>query len=365
MNGEATAGADYHIWRDRVFESAGAMQSITCLGTFHLADGDGNRLSIVTCTDDFLLKETAGNEKRLTMRVLEAFGKAMGDMKKVKIIDRPTSFKGYGIAWSRDNTVVTLHMTSHIESLAHKWVPEIYKDVISDVVLAGNKLCQAADALCMLSPRPLVLSRVSKEVQEMGGGIKYIESAVMPRVSRLMHKISCCQAAPPPEAHVVARSVIVLMYKNRYEGITFGGVKLGTRVLLQGGSFCNLVLEDSAPLELEGMADTTTGELPVYALAITYNGGVVAHGVKKLAGVIPNSCLSECKGTTFASEFVEVARNALDVFGRPQVEPTVIGTDNSANLAIAMGTATPARVKPDLIKWASIKERIRRKLEGL
>ena len=134
---------------------------------------------------------------------------------------------------------------------------------------------------------------------------------------------------------LAARSTVVIMYKHRYEGITYGGAKLGRRVLLQGGLYCNLVLEDGAPVELEAMADTTTGACPVYALGITYNGAVVAHAVKKLAGVIPSSCLSECKGSTYASEFIEVARNALDVFGRPQHEPSLVGTDNSANLSIA------------------------------
>ena len=46
--------------------------------------------------------------------------------------------------------------------------------------------------------------------------------------------------------------------------------------------------------------------------------------------------------------------------GRPQTEPAVLGTDNSANLSIAMGTATPANSKPDLIKWATLKDRIYR-----
>ena len=128
MNGEQTAGSDYHIWRDSIFEGAGAMQSITCLGTFHKRDAVGNRLSIVTCIDDFLLKETAGNSKALTMEVLGAFAAAMGGWDKVKHVDRPTSYKGYGIAWSRDNRVVSLHMTSHIEALAHKYVPEVFHD---------------------------------------------------------------------------------------------------------------------------------------------------------------------------------------------------------------------------------------------
>lgn len=361
MNGETTAGSDYHIWRDGIFERAGAKQSLLCLGTFSLIDGDA-RCTVITCTDDFLLKETAGNGKALTTRILGAFADAMGGWDKVKYEDRPTSFKGYGMAWSRDNTVVTLHMTSHIEAMAHTYVPEVFHGVVPSDIVSGLKLCKLADQLEMPSPRPLVLSALAKETQKVGGSLKYIERGVMPRVSRLMHKLSCVSASPPPEALVVARSTVVLAYNNRYEGITFGGAKLSKRVLLQGGMYCDLKLEDGSPSELEAMADTTTGALPVYALAIMYNGGAVTHAVKKLDGVIPNSCISEAKGSTRASELVEVARNALITFGRPQSEPSVLGTDNSANLSIAMGTATPQRAKPDLPTWASLKDRIRRKL---
>ena len=49
------------------------------------------------------------------------------------------------------------------------------------------------------------------------------------------------------------------------------------------------------------------------------------------------------KGSTCASEMIEVARAALIVFDRSAEDSTTLGTDNSANLAIAMGTATPAR----------------------
>ena len=362
MNGEKTAGSDYHIWRDGVFESAGAKQSITCLGTFYIADADGNRLTICTCTDDFIMKETAGNGKTLTIAVLGTFAKAMGGWDKVKFVDRPTSYKGYGIAWSRDNRVVSLHMTSHIESLAHRYVPKCLRGEIPPDTLSGLQLCRAADELRMISPRPLVLGKIAKEVQAMGGGIKYVERATMPRVSRIMHKVSCCSASPPDEARIVARSVIVIMFKHRYECITYGGAQLGTRVLLQGGLYCPLVLADGAPLQLESMADATTGEAPVYALAVSYNGGVIAHAVKKIEGVVPNSCLAECRGSTRASEAIEIAREALIVFGRPPTGPSIIGTDNSANLAITLGTATPARAKPDLIKWASLKDRIRRQV---
>ena len=92
---------------------------------------------------------------------------------------------------------------------------------------------------------------------------------------------------------------------------------------------------------------------------------MVAHAIKKIECVVPDSCFAEMRASTRASEFAEVAREALIIFGRPQDGPTVIGTDNSANLAIAMGSATPARAKPNLIKWASIRERIHRKITTL
>ena len=362
LNGERTAGSDYHIWRDEIFESAGAHQSITCLGTFHITGEDGCRASVVTCVDDFLLKETRGNDKTLTMRILKAFADRMGGWEHVKYHDRPTAYKGYGIAWSRDGSVATLHMTPQIEAMAYKYIPEAFDNVMPPGVLTGTKLCNVADSLCMPVPRPLVMSAKAKETQEIIGKGKFIERGVMPRVSRHFHALACVMASPPEQAHVVARSVAYIMYLNRYDGITFGGAGLSARVLLQGGLYCDVKPAEGAPLELEAMADTTTGARPIYAYAVTYNGGVVAHGVKKIAGLVPSSCLSECKGSTYASEWIEVARNALKVFGRPPQTPSVVGTDNAANLAIAMRSATPARSKPDLAKWASLHDRIDRKL---
>ena len=61
-----------------------------------------------------------------------------------------------------------------------------------------------------------------------------------------------------------------------------GGAKLQKRVLLLGGMHCDLALAAGAPPDLEAMADSTVGQTPICALGITYNGGVVAHAVKKL-----------------------------------------------------------------------------------
>jgi hypothetical protein len=333
------------------------------LGTFFLTAEAGHHATVVTCVDDFLITETGGHDKVLTMRILSVFATDMGGWDKVKYEDRPTSFKGYGIAWSRDGSVATLHMTTHVDALAARWVPELLEGVTPADILSGTKLNHAADALAMVSPRPLVLNSMAKSVQEMGGGVKFVERGVMPRMSRLMHKISCVSAAPPPEAYVVARSAVAMMYRHRCEGITFGGGGLTARAPLRGGLFCDVKLSEGAPVELECMADAAKGEVPVYAYAVTCNGGVIAHGTKKIAGLVPNTCLLEAKGSTYASEYVELGRNAMVVFGSPCKAPTLLGTDNSSHLSIALGTAsTPARAKPDLLAWASIKDRIYRKV---
>ena len=61
------------------------------------------------------------------------------------------------------------------------------------------------------------------------------------------------------------------------------------------------------------------------------------------------------------SEIAELASNTLRIMGHVKKE-IVLGTDNSANLALALGTAAPSRSKPDLIHWAPLRDRIRRKV---
>ena len=285
----------------------------------------------------------------------------MGGWSKIKIQGRPSNFKGYGIAWSRDHTVVTLHMTTHIEALAKEWVPELFDDTIPPDILSGNKLCQAADQLEIVLPRPARPTKITSDVQSCNGGIKFVEHGVMPRVSLLTHRISCVQSSAPPLALTVCRSVVVIAFRNRYEGITFGGYKLSTRTVLHGGMYINLDLAAGAPIEAEAMADTTTSARAVYAYLVTHNGGALAHGTKKIDGVLPNSCFSEMKGSTKCSELAEIASNTLRIMGHPQDE-IIIGTDNSANLSLALGTATPSRSKPDLINWAPLRDRIKRKV---
>ena len=50
-------------------------------------------------------------------------------------------------------------------------------------LLHGVKLTKALDALRLPEPRPAVLSSITKDTQSIIGGLKYIERAVMLRIS--------------------------------------------------------------------------------------------------------------------------------------------------------------------------------------
>ena len=63
------------------------------------------------------------------------------------------------------------------------------------------------------------------------------------------------------------------------------------------------------------------------------------HRTKKISTVIDaptidSSCLAEGVGSTRASDLVELALNYLRAMGKHQNESVLIGTDNSANLAL-------------------------------
>jgi hypothetical protein len=60
-----------------------------------------------------------------------------------------------------------------------------------------------------------------------------------------------------------------------------------------------------------------------------------------------------------ASEDVEAARATMVDLGRPPTRPTFLGTDNKANLTIAMETGTPSRLKHALRRYQVLQSRVR------
>ena len=132
--------------------------------------------------------------------------------------------------------------------------------------------------------------------------------------------------------------------------------------MLKGGLYAQLDLADGAPSDIEVHGDATVDDRSVYAAAVTYNGGVVLHMVKKLSTVSvindESSCENESVATSRCSHFAVYARAVATAFGMPPMAPTIISTDNSANLTLSNGTATPGRAKHALRRWAAIRSRV-------
>ncbi|KOO30772.1 polyprotein [Chrysochromulina tobinii] len=362
--GEAPAGNEWEQDRNGKMRAAGLTESLEVPGLWYIVDAAvDSRLVIITNVDDLFYTETGNRDYVLTNRVIKSFKGAYGE-DQITVKYKPTSWKGYKIDWSKDGSVVTISMAAHAVALALDWVPELLDPNVptpSDI-LTGMKLQEACDRLTMQDPRPLKMSPDEKATQQICGGTKYIEQGCMPRMTLMQHRLSCvASGAVQPLGKQVARSLVACIYKHRHEGITYGG-NLNLRKTIKGGMYAQLDLADGAPSDIEVHGDATVDDRSVYAAAVTCNGGAVLHMVKKLSTASAindeSSCENESIATSRCSQFAVYARAVATAFGMPPTAPTIIGTDNSANLTLSAGTATPGRAKHALRRWAAIRMRV-------
>ena len=120
------------------------------------------------------------------------------------------------------------------------------------------------------------------------------------------------------------------------------------------------MLDEPAPNELEGSADATWGDRNVYSLLLTYGGGAIAHSVKKLALILDSSMEAEAIGSAKCGECVTYAREILRALRIAAEKPTVIMTDNKANLLVAKDFASASRSRHFLRRYWALQQRIAR-----
>ena len=104
-------------------------------------------------------------------------------------------------------------------------------------------------------------------------------------------------------------------------------------------------MAEGAPVQLEAFGDATWGLHDIYGVLLTRNGGTVFHQVKRIAFPIACSCSQHAEAipTAKASELVVCAREIERALGVPPTKPTLIGTDNKANLLVAQPQDAPMR----------------------
>ena len=171
---------------------------------------------------------------------------------------------------------------------------------------------------------------------------------------------------PPDDAYTVALATLATAYKDRTVGITYGGTGPPGTDGLMGQLDADIDLMQPAREELEAHADATwgarnveLGDRDVYGLILTYGRAAVYHATKKINLVLDSSMEAEAIGSSKAGEVVAFAREILRALGDPAcATPTMITTDNKANLLVANKSGSAARSRHFLRRYWALQQRI-------
>jgi hypothetical protein len=348
--GEVEAGSEWHCELAQALRSFGwqPCEGVPAMWRY----GDAR---LVTIVDDILISENGAYE--VADRTLELLRGKFGEVTSER---DPTAFAGRKVTHGADGSI-NLSMPLKIEDAVRRHIPELLNGKTPKQIglLSGDALRRVADGMTLPAKdqRPARLNADQKTVQSIDGDLQFI-SKVTPAITLPLHRLACVASCPPPEALLVAKSVLAIAYKHRNVGITYGGGGMADVPRLTGTLYADgFDMDDGAPRSLEATADAAFGEHCVYGLLLTYMGASVHHETKKLSAAMCTSThKGELKPTSKAAERVEMARLTLRALGVPPQGPTFIGTDNKANMLVANDSTSSKNSRHFLAKYAAIRE---------
>ena len=241
-------------------------------------------------------------------------------------------------------------------------MPELLESASAhEMPMLSDKDRKRADGLQLVKPRPAKLSPKAVRFQQVVGSLKFVER-LHPRLSLLLHRLSCVMSSPPDEALDLAFLALRMAYAERNVGITYGGAEKSGQ---PAGSTMHVKIKgcveltEQASEELQGHADATWGDRNMYGLVILYANAAIFHVTKKLGLIVDSSMEAEGVATSKVAEQISYVREILRAFGVPQQGPTFVGTDNTANQRVASGASAPSRSKHFLRRYHVLLERVR------
>ena len=354
-----------------------------CVRALHYAClPGGEQANLLRIVDDILISvpADAGSIAEATIAAME---KRYGD---ITYEWEPTSFAGYTLVYG-DSGTITLHMAQQIEHAVRQHLPGLLDSsyVPSQHIPKGQSLQSLADAM-RLQPRAARLTPTQQRVAKVAGSLRFPEKCTL-AITLLLHRISCVQSSPPPEAQLVCDLALELAYVHRYDGLTFGGALSSDR--LDCGMHAHVVLEGRPAAELEGYADATwmaqlnaeyeqlpplpqlaeidpdSGlELPardLYSLITMYRGAAIFHQTKKLGVLLDQSMAHEGIATAKLADVMITAREYARALGDPQDMPTLLCSDNMPNVQVATRHGAANRSKHMLRRYFVLMQRIQQK----
>ena len=254
-------------------------------------------------------------------------------------------------------TTLTLSQNRKIIDAAHKYLPSLTEGKKPTGLLEGKALLDALTQLSLPKDRVGKLSDDQKRVQKILGDLKYFERGTMPRISRMVHHLSCIMSFPHEGALQAAEGVLAYAYEHRDDCITYGG-KLPTRTEPDHEGRTHIDLALGAPAELELSADASNVIPAVYGILITYAGASVSHQTKKIGVAVNSTHDAENVASVKASEHATYARIVLNALGVPQKAATRVLTDNLSNARVAKNANSAASSRFFLIRSTCLHQRI-------
>jgi hypothetical protein len=319
---------------------------------FNTTDEQGNEhdCRLVKIVDDLGFSESDSSQaitKRTVAMLTKRYGKMTHDL-------NPSSFAGYrvNITRSATHTEVCLSQEQKVVEAARKYLPELLDGITPTQLLTGKQLEQALDNLAL----PVVA--VQKMTQRIIGDLKYFERGSMPRLTRMVHRLSCVMGFPPASGLICAQSVLAVAYEHRHDTITFGTINASSvRPPPQNGQLSNC-LSHGAPAQLECSADAALAPVIVYSILLTFAGASIAHVCKKIGTAVGSTHDAENIATVKASELLVYARVVLKALGvEPQV-PTLLLTDNLSNQRVSHNAQSSARSRYYLMRSTCLHQRV-------
>ena len=388
--GEGVAGYEWDVVRDEDLLAVGWPM---CQGTYgaysYMAMPHLGRAIVIVDDLCFITKGDAS----LALRTIDALSdlseKRGGKRLTVKMEAPRMAFGGVALTRSADKRTLTLTLTNHIEQSVRRWLPSVVEDgSVPKGVPKGKELRTLLESL-ELAPVGTAMTKEMRDVASIVGDLRWMLRVLL-RLVRHVQMLSRVAARPVcPDAKRAALGVLLQAWHYRDEGITYGGafgapvftgVLSGSADSPRGASIATKeagvdVMAAGAPRALVGAGDATWGKLArgpddvkgeptlkpadEYAFVLTHNGGAVALELKLIK--LAMGCSGETEGyaSLRCSDKLMEGRVCLANFGRPQHDPTLLLSDNDANLRIAAGEASAQRLRHALRRWWVVTARVR------
>jgi len=352
MWGESEAGYEWQCTFNSALEAMGwkPCEGVPAMFRYENATGVAH---MITCVDDFLMSDRGDGS--ITAATTAAIKAAFDG--EVKLDYDPTSFLGRRITRDRERRTLKVSMPLKVEEAVLEHLPDLAAGKSLGLPPAKQVL-DMADSMTLAPRAPgAKLTSEQSRTQQIIGSLKFIEK-VMPRISLVVHRLSCVMSSPPPEALIVAKAALAMAYKERHVGVTYGGDGPTDDSRLSGRLSANISLDEPAAATLEASADATWGERNLYGLLVTYNRATVLFMVKKIQLLVDSSHEAEAIGTSKVAEEVSYAREVLRALDDAPEHPTIVLTDNKANALVAADARSASRSKHFLRRYVTLQQRI-------